>query len=171
MKSFFPPATNCRKGGRRADRIKKSRRDRFCTDPGAFIGTKGCMWSEENLQPAFQLTIERFFFDMPLMIDLRLSASHPTIKCLTFNGGMGGNVQLAGAVFSGPVFRRQEERRADPAAAHVFRDVDARQVEIVLFPPKRPDSTQTKPFRTPSRNAAYTKPPVEAVFFRQVTSV
>ena len=90
-----------------------------------------------SLQYAFQLAVIGLLLHMVGIIDLGLHTSHGPVKSLALHGRMGRNIELAGASFSCPLPGGLEEGSSDPRAPHVLGHMDARQIQISLFPSKK----------------------------------
>ena len=78
----------------------------------------------DSLEDTFQLTIKWFRLDMLLVIEFCFHTAHFFIKILTFNRGVGGDVQFGSTMIFCPFLCRKKEFFANSQTAHILRYMD-----------------------------------------------
>lgn len=83
------------------------------------------------------------------IVNLSLHTAHGTVKGLALHSGMGGNIELAGALFSGPFHGFMEKFPSNPQAPHILRHMNAGQVKISLPAAKKIRFNRGKSLKAP----------------------
>ena len=126
--------------------------------PGGRGGGRGRFCGPPGVKPVLQVWVKGVGFHMLPVGFRRVHTPHCGVKCLAFQRGMGGYVQLSGALPPGPVRGGQEQSPPDTAPAQILRHMQRRKVQILPFGAEKFAFHRHKAFQPARRKGGIDQP-------------